>query len=434
MTIDPTLRTLPYAADVEDTYLSSTTPTRNYGGAADLVTGTYSGTDYASLLRFVNLPILRTNDTITMASLRLVRNAAQAEPTKYIGVYGVKRIWSETGATWSNFDVGSSSNVDTSAADFVSSSSPSYLTFDITNVVRKWYTVDASGTSQNFGLCMKKPRYGTPGGNYQKVSSSDAGTTNCPLLFIDFMSHGGVESFWTYDTMSIGRSGTGHVDMWSGNLIWRHSTTAMTGLRMPVTVTHTYNSAYAHLNSFGCGYGFRTSWNQTVYLRSFGGVSHATWTDGDGTNHYFDLSGSAPYRDSEGLGLTYEAQSDDSIRIRDKSHTSMRFTLKGDRYYLLSVQDAQGNTATVTEYTGANNQLPKTITDATGRQTRFNYSSNYTLQSIITPGETEGSTRQISFTYASSQLTRITYVAENLYTQFAYVSSGGTSAYEGYAS
>ena len=76
---------------------------------------------------------------------------------------------------------------------------------------------------------------------------------------MEYASLAGLESYLTYDHQSAGLAGTGSVSLVNGNLIFAHADTAMNGNRLPVSVTHYYNSCDSDKDEFGMGYGWRTS-------------------------------------------------------------------------------------------------------------------------------------------------------------------------------
>ena len=114
-------------------------------------------------------------------------------------------------------------------------------------------------------------------------------------LQIVFRNANGLESYWDYTSVSAGRAGTGYVNNYTGNLTWVHSDIGFGGNRMPVSISHIYNSGDSGSNDYGLGYGWRTNYHQTlkkVVLTDDGNNVLATngayvWTDCDGTEHYF---------------------------------------------------------------------------------------------------------------------------------------------------
>ena len=75
----------------------------------------------------------------------------------------------------------------------------------------------------------------------------DRNTSTPPKLYVNYVSHAGLEGWWQYETLSAGRAGTSYVDLFNGNLVHSHPDVAMSGSRMPVSVAHYYNSCLLSL-------------------------------------------------------------------------------------------------------------------------------------------------------------------------------------------
>ena len=137
-----------------------------------------------------------------------------------------------------------------------------------------------------------------------------------------------MESYLTYDHQSAGLEGTGSVSLVNGNLIFSHADTAMNGNRLPVSITHYYNSCDSDKDEFGMGYGWRTSLHQTLHKVLYNGEVEFVYTDGDGTEHFFkkNESDQKKYSDQSGLSLTLEV-GDENITITDKGDNVMTFPL-----------------------------------------------------------------------------------------------------------
>ena len=165
-------------------------------------------------------------------------------------------------------------------------------------------------------------------------------------------------------------------------------------------MNHYYNSCLTASNDFYCGYGWKTSMHQYVYSYTISGTDYYIWMDGDGTEHFFPKTGSAPYEDAEGMSLKLQPYSTYYI-ITDKSNTQMRFNIVSGREkaWLGGLRDSMENTVTLT-YNAAEGQIAK-ITDPAGRETNFYYTNNL-LSSITTPAAESGTLRTVYFTYATA--------------------------------
>ena len=87
---------------------------------------------------------------------------------------------------------------------------------------------------------------------------------------LDVYKRQGLESFWTYHSQSAGRAGTIHINDYTGNLILEHETFSLSGSRLPVGLSHVYNSSEAGGKDLGYGRGFRLDCHQTIARREIG--------------------------------------------------------------------------------------------------------------------------------------------------------------------
>lgn len=71
-----------------------------------------------------------------------------------------------------------------------------------------------------------------------------------------------------------------------------HSDTAMSGNRMPMSVTHYYNSHPSDKNSCNCDFGWKIDTHQKMTTRTRNSNNYCVWENGNGTEHYFLTSGS----------------------------------------------------------------------------------------------------------------------------------------------
>jgi hypothetical protein len=117
----------------------------------------------------------------------------------------------------------------------------SSMTFDITNLYRKWYELNTSGQPCNYGVMLLKV---LDSAQYQTLYSSRASSSYRPLFTVNYISHAGVEGWWQYESRSNGRSGTAHVDLFNGNLVYEHPDTAMNGNLMPFRWRTTITAAF----------------------------------------------------------------------------------------------------------------------------------------------------------------------------------------------
>ena len=456
ITIDPNVQFTndDYIQDLTLTQGASVTATGNGTGNPYLKIGVSSSDENVALVRFLKLAKLKSSDTVISAVLRMAPKAGSS--TKYVSAHEVKIPWNPKQINYDTFlggtDEQDAANVAPDELDYSDSATSAYMIFDLTNIYRQWYeaALDAGGnpvSSKNYGIMLRKAAR-VSGDQYQEIYSSEASTTsNRPVFYVNYISHAGLEGWWQYESQSAGRAGTVHSDLFNGNMVLEHTDTQMNGNLAPVSLSHYYNSCLSKDNPLRCGYGWRHSGLQKVYEKTIGSTDYYVWVDGDGTEHWFQDKGDGnESKDLEGMQLKltrYAATSTRPPRVEivDKEHTMMSFrkrlglshTGTWNDYWLLTVADAHGNTASYT-YEMPSNQDSSTamralegklikITDGAGRETTLTY-TNDLLTSINIPDAVDGSLRTVSYTYdSSSRLTGISYseLGSGTHTTYSYL-------------
>ena len=419
VTIDPTINSTHAVTNIQDTSIGEGQTAKPYTDPYLMIGKRNGTTRYVSLLKFNTLAVVPASDTVISAVLQMCPKNAPS--SNYIGAYEVKQPWESANTNWASLNPDLESNISKDALECVSGSS-NWISFDLTNLYRKWCTRDASGNSNNNGVAFRTPDNIT-GNNYSELYSSDAYTAYRPVMYVNYISHAGLEGWWQYEQMSAGRAGTVYADLFNGNMVLEHSDTVMTGNRNPVSVSHFYNSCLSSSNSYNCGYGWKTDAHQKVTARTHNDRKYLVWEDGDGTEHFFDWSGTQPYKDCEGMDLEMSFNSAQTkIFIYDKEHNGLRFNVvQSGLAYLEATTDACNNVTTYSFVSGYETagRIDK-ITDPVGRVTQFRYTSNL-LSEIQIPAAS--GTRSVYFTYDSSS--RLTGVR--------YGELGGTSAHTTYS-
>lgn len=193
---------------------------------------------------------------------------------------------------------------------------------------------------------------------------------------------------------------------YSGSLTWVRGDIGFGGNRMPVSISHIYNSNDAQNNTYGLGYGWRTNFNQRVYLWDQNN-NYYVWEDGDGTVHYFLNASSGVYKDEDGLDLTlYTGGSGNTTyRIEDKYGNKAYFDASG-RLYSQQSNQATPSSITVTYTTTTGFQI-SSITDGAGRVYTFSY-TNSLLSRISYKGSGSAELSYVAFGYSGSNLTTVT--------------------------
>lgn len=401
VTIDPIVQTSTTNVSVCDAYIWKKNPNTNYGSVSLMRCGTGSGGESISLIKFNKLIRLKASDTVLSATLRVSALNYPSDP-EIMGCYPIKSAWTETGVTWNKMTPANDTHISRTMSAYIPATKPTYCYFDITSEYRGWYLKDANGNSKNFGVALRRPPEVTTGGNYVEWTGCKHNSSKGPCVIVNYVSHAGRKGWWQYESMSAGRAGSAYVDLFNGNLVFEHADGATTGNRMPVAISHVYNSCLSESNPVSCGNGWRTSMHQSVCKKAIGSTNYYVWTDGDATEHFFAISGSQPYADAEGMSLKLTTTSTE-LTITDKGDTKLVFPLPADanQKFLLRMADACGNSASLSY--DASGRLTG-VTDGVGRVTTLTYNAAGLLSQIAVPGRPA-----VTYSYTGTQLTGVGY-------------------------
>ena len=389
------------AAGILDTYVKEGS-TQNFSHDERLwISNTNYYGNRLTYLKVVDLPRLGANHFITSAKL-CVRNVYAPTADTAIMCKEVLENWDPETITYAT-----QPKVSGLYQDYcrVLKNQYSWKEFDVTSLARKWYL------GENHGVQLSAPESES---SFSQLHSSE--TANQPYFVLEYASLAGLESYLTYDHQSAGLAGTGSVSLVNGNLIFAHADTAMNGNRLPVSVTHYYNSCDSDKDEFGMGYGWRTSLHQTLHKVLYNGEVEFVYTDGDGTEHFFkkNKDNQKKYSDQSGLSLTLEV-GDENITITDKGDNVMTFPLVSDtptedvpetaKVLIQKIQDAIGNEVTVTALADSPLKIAS-VTDGAGRVTTFHYTDGR-CDRIQTPWQDENSC--VRFNYYNEETLYITH-------------------------
>ena len=362
-------------------------------------------------LKVVDLPRLGANHFITSAKL-CVRNVYAPTADTAIMCKEVMEDWNPETITYENRP-----DVSGVYQDYcrVVKKQYSWKEFDVTSLARKWYL------GENYGVQLSAPKSES---SFSQLHSSE--TANQPYFVLEYASLAGLESYLTYDHQSAGLAGTGSVSLVNGNLIFSHADTAMNGNRLPVSITHYYNSCDSDKDEFGMGYGWRTSLHQTLHKVLYNGEVEFVYTDGDGTEHFFkkNKDDQKKYSDQSGLSLTLEV-GDENITITDKGDNVMTFPLVSEtptedvpetaKVLIQKIQDAVGNEVTVTAVADSPLKIAS-VTDGVNRVTTLHYTDGR-CDRIQTPWQNEKNC--VRFEYKNGTLVKILH-EDNRASEYVY--------------
>ena len=210
-----------------------------------------------SFLKF-KLPTLKIGDMVTGACLSLVSLQDQKK-THTVEVHRVKQPWSSATLDWNNRPV-----YDELIEDQLTytDDKQQYISLDITNLVKSWYI-----GGENYGL-MVKDAYELSGYTEYLASDCDNAFKEMrPQIRISYVNNSGLEDYWSYHSQDAGRAGEVHVNDYNGNLILIRDDMSTGGSRMPMSISHIYNTN-DRADKVGYGYGFRLNYDQTLKKES----------------------------------------------------------------------------------------------------------------------------------------------------------------------
>lgn len=358
--IDPTItETLqPGAVESRDTFASDAYPETKYYDDNYLHAGTRFGKT-RSFIKFENLPQLGSVvKEIKKAYLKLYMYfAPQTADNTIIDLHQVTEDWQSTTLDWTD-----QPSYKITPEYSIQSKDSGEWTFDITNLVNKWYSTYPSyyGQAANYGIMLKA----RDESNERRSFYSGDSPSNQPKLVIEYETDPiGIEPFWYYD---------GDVNVHSGNLSFSQVDVTLPGRGIPISVIRTYNSRASMYLPYIYGYGW--SYNIDAHLNYVdGGI--VTFTNSDGTKYFFAKNNDGTYKSPPGVKLN----------LKSESGIYYIETRNGIKYYI----DSYGRL----DY----------IIDTYENTTNISYDMNGNISSISDP-----SGRSITFDISNGKLRNIT--------------------------
>ena len=317
------------------------------------------------------MPELQSGDMIVEAKL-WTRTYNYANGTR-VTAHRVSSAWDTLTMTW-NTKASYSTNIE----DYriVQSNETDYF-WTVTGVVRDWYI----GNYSNNGIMLKADV--EVSNTYTEYYSSDIHNdfaAKRPALSIFYINSTGLEGYFDYESQSVGRAGTGHVNSFNGNLVFTHTGATTSGNKMPVSVVHVYNSN-DRTTQLGYGNGWRTNYDQSVLPITIGGTSYLRYIDDTGTRHYFvynPLEGKYICEYGKDLKIT---ENTTYYTMKDTAGNSWEFYKSTGKLY--KIKDRIGNFCQVNYSSGR----ISSITDGAGKSITFAYNASNRLSSITEPGK-----------------------------------------------
>ena len=399
--IDPTILIKPDRInDIFDTYVDSATPTTNHYLSTYSIIGHNSLGTGRAYLKF-NLPTLPHCGVIINATLGLIQMGYDPGNgvTNHMVVYESPSAQNYQTLTWNN----QPSFTNQPIADYTAFQSGSngsfFYALDITKIAKKWFEDDTNNglflASANESSSWRSTIY----------TSNYTGYDAYPMISVSYIDNVGLEDYWAYETVDLGRSGTAYINEYNGLLTYVHNDINLGGNITYLSASHIYSNNYAE-NGYPYGFGFRLSAQESItaisetssaYLYSEG--YRAYLTDADGTAHYFkEVDGTTmKYEFDDNLILKVITGQAYSYELQYEDGSKRRYDSSGR---LLTIIDRNGNTITHTY--DSSGRISK-ITDAISRTVTFNYTGNY-LTSM-----TDAAGRNTTYTYSGGYLQTITY-------------------------
>ena len=240
---------------------------------------------------------------------------------------------------------------------------------------------------------------------------------------------------------SVNRAGTGILDLYTQNLQFVHEDVRLAGEKMPLEISHIYNSKFAsNLNirsssgyfssNLGLGYGWKTNLHQYVFpCNSIGNVDEYSprakyvYIDQFGNEHILvetklNAEGSKEITDESGKNLIYDEV--DKV-LKDKTGNKLYF----NKYCQLEkIEDSFGNSISISFNT---NQTIASVQDGAERYAYFHYNgasatASDPLLSSISYAESQ---RSVEFEYTNKRLTKIKY-KDGTFSTYTYGETGSS--------
>lgn len=277
--------------------------------------------------------------------------------------------------------------------------------WDITLLARQWY----DGPNTNLGFILRPVLPQAEVTSRASFYGPDNGIAAKPQLEVTYRNTVGIEAQYSYRTAGVGRAGTAYIS--DATL---QQTTVVPLLSsasdvMPFALSMIYNSVYGNREfkedatmlhtkpnpNMNLGVGWKLSAQESVCFANINGTQELIYTDADGTEHYFQKTGTNTYQDEDGLGLKLTVSGSDFTMTDD--YGNGKFFGNG---YLKRQYDAYGNTLYF-NYNGSA-QLATITRQNVGSDTTETLATltyDATTKRLLSVREEAG--RTVSFTYTS---------------------------------
>lgn len=364
--IDPTIFKLQSSNPLSWSYIFSGNPATTYSGTSHYIgyTALNNGGEYQIITHINTLPSLPAGSVVTNAAINVRHSTFSNDSSANYMMMEAHRLTIDKSSgqtydnwlknmTWNNVHPGGATNYNSRIEDFTkltSSTTRTYIALDLTRAVRDWYQ---NGT-QNRTLLLKSDCSST-----KRIASTLYTSASNTYFAVTYRNDFGLEDYYTYQTQSAGRAGTGYVSDHMQRLTIENPIITSDSNVMPFSLSLVYNSALNN-SYFGSssdrytrdfqnmilGGGWKLSAQQCIQSVRIAeddtNTLYWVYTDGDGTQHYFYETSSGVYEDEDGLGLKITL-------VSETGHTNFKMTddYGNETYFrdgiLTYTKDAYGN-------------------------------------------------------------------------------------------
>ena len=353
--IDPTIVKISQSGSLSWAYVFSGRPDTSFPESTVRVGYTqHNGSgEYQAIAAVDELPALPSGSMVTAAAIHALQSGfSNVSSDDFQYLYAHQLTIDKTGSqkysdwiktlTWNKIYANGTNHYKTATEDFIRlTSTNGYRSLDITRAARSWYSGGKCHAILLRSDCSASKRI---------VSSFQTGAS---YLTVTYRNDFGLESYYTYQTQSAGRAGTGYISDHMQRLTFVVPLLSSDSSVMPFGLSLVYNSGLSR-ESFGVqqkknpneppdytrdyrnmllGSGWKLSAQQCVQSVRIGSDDAQTlywvYTDADGTQHYFSKEGGGGaetdgvFRDEDGLGLKMTCQSNPDS---DTGHTNFTIT------------------------------------------------------------------------------------------------------------
>ena len=316
--------------------------------------------------------------------------------------------------------------------------------WDITPAVMQWY----KDPDTNYGINIKPVTDAAA----ENVQAFIRFKNNNATLSVTYRNSVGIESYYTYETQSASRAGTGYVGDFTSELTVFKSDLSYSSTTIPFSLSHVFNSVFAGKEIYAFdfddtyaadyshmkfGNGWQLSVQESVFYRAYETDGDLVYRDSDGTLHHFkwDPNTSATYIDEDGLGLKivrYAEGPEHTYRLKDQAgntksfYHNMLYCIKdgnGNGIYFLYNGNPYSSSSTNWRPTGTDDKLTQIVAVNKGQEAQeictLTYDSDYQLSQII-----DFAGRKTQFNYdENGNLTKVTH-PDGTAAHYAYDSNG----------